>query len=687
MPIGLTPAPLTGEIRANTYVTGAQINSSVTALAGGGYLVSWSSSAQDGSANGIYAQRYDAAGAAVGGEFRVNSYTADDQAYGQTAALADGGFVVTWSSLGQDGSGYGVYAQRYDVSGAAVGEEFRVNTYTANRQIYSTVTTLSDGGFLMTWSSAAQDGSDFGVFAQRYDASGLRSGGEFRVNSYTASNQTFSAATALSDGGFLVTWQSLGQDGSGFGIFAQRYDAAGAKAGSEYRVNTTTSGDQTYASVAALADGGHVVTWQSLGQDGSGSGIFAQLYNAAGAAVGGEFKVNTATTDDQSFASVSALANGGFVVSWSSLGQDGSGWGTYAQWFDPSGAAMGGEFRINQTTSGRQSQDFVPRQGVTQLADGSLVLSWSGNGVGDNNGVFVRQFSAPAYAPPNVAPLGADTAIELQQDTSYTFTASTFPFSDANAGDTLATVRIDTLALDADSSLKLNGVDVIAGQEIAAADLAKLVFIPGAGETGVNYSSLTFSVADNSGAYDPAPNTLTFNVAFTNPDPVYTNGGKLADTIIAAPNSVDYISGNKGNDYIDGGNLDDVLFGNNDNDTLYGGTGNDLLYGGQQDDILFGGDGNDRVAGEQGTDTLNGGSGADIFAFGKSFGIDTVTDFEDGIDKIEFSKKVFANLAAVTSHMTQDGADVLITSTAGDVARIQNVLVSQLTVADFIFVA
>ena len=158
-----------------------------------------------------------------------------------------------------------------------------------------------------------------------------------------------------------MSWSSAVQDGSSNGIYAQRYDAAGAAVGGEFRVNSYTADDQAYASVAALADGGHVVTWQSLGQDGSGSGIYAQLYNAAGAAVGGEFPVNTATTYDQSFASVSALANGGFVVNWSSMGQDGSGWGTYAQWFDPSGAAMGAEFRINHTTSGRQSQDFVPR--------------------------------------------------------------------------------------------------------------------------------------------------------------------------------------------------------------------------------------------------------------------------------------------------------------------------------------
>ena len=42
--------------------------------------------------------------------------------------------MVVWASQGQDGSGWGVYGQRYDVSGVALGGEFRVNTTTADDQ-------------------------------------------------------------------------------------------------------------------------------------------------------------------------------------------------------------------------------------------------------------------------------------------------------------------------------------------------------------------------------------------------------------------------------------------------------------------------------------------------------------------------------------------------------------------------
>ena len=66
----------------------------------------------------------------IGTEFQVNTYTASHQLNPSVTSLSDGGFVVTWTSYGQDGSGSGVYGQRYTASGQASGNEFKINTYT-----------------------------------------------------------------------------------------------------------------------------------------------------------------------------------------------------------------------------------------------------------------------------------------------------------------------------------------------------------------------------------------------------------------------------------------------------------------------------------------------------------------------------------------------------------------------------
>ena len=104
----------------------------------------------------------------VGPEFRVNSFRTGDQYGPSVAGMNDGGFVVTWNSERQDGSSFGVYGQRYDSAGNRVRKEFQVNTYTKKDQFDPSVAGLSDGGFVVTWGSHGQDGSLFGVYGQRY---------------------------------------------------------------------------------------------------------------------------------------------------------------------------------------------------------------------------------------------------------------------------------------------------------------------------------------------------------------------------------------------------------------------------------------------------------------------------------------------------------------------------------------
>jgi VCBS repeat-containing protein len=506
-----TPIPLGTDIQVNATTTGTQFRSSLAALADGGFIVTWSSFDQDGSGYGIYGQRYDATGAPAGTEFRVSTETASNQAYSSVVALADGGFVATWMSTYQDGDRWGIYGQRYDATGATAGTEFQVNTVTTNDQIYSSVAALSDGGFIVTWSSLGQDGSDYGMYGQRYDATGATVGTEFQVNTETTFDQLYSSVAAHGDGGFVVTWSSFGQDGDRWGVYGQRYDADGVPAGGEFRINTVTSSDQNYSSVAALADGGFVVTWSSDGQDGDGWGIYGQRYDADGAPSGREFRVNTETTSNQIWSAVTTLADGGFVVTWSSGNQDGSGWGIYGQRYDATGAEAGTEFRLNDTTTGNQAtESSTGGEFVAQLADGRLVATWSGLGTEE---VFVRLFDLPEL---NTPPEGADQTITLAEDSVRAFTAADFGFTDPDAGAALAAVRIDTLP--AAGSLTFDGIAVTPGQVIAVADLGKLAFMPEANETGAGHASLGFSVSDGT-AFDPTPNTLTFDVTPVNDAP------------------------------------------------------------------------------------------------------------------------------------------------------------------------
>ena len=143
-------------------------------------------------------------------------------------------------------------------------------------------------------------------------------GSEFLVNTYTTSTQLNSAIAMDADGDYVIAWQSYGQDGtdSNFGVYAQRYNAAGTAQGSEFLVNTTTSNTQSAPAIAMDADGDFVITWQSSYQDGDGRGVYAQRYNAAGTAQGSEFLVNTITVNEQSNPSIAMDTSGDFVIAW-----------------------------------------------------------------------------------------------------------------------------------------------------------------------------------------------------------------------------------------------------------------------------------------------------------------------------------------------------------------------------------
>ena len=261
----------------------------------------------------------------------VNSETSSNQGYPSMAVDADGDFVVVWESYGQDGDNYGIYGQRYNAAGETLGGEFPVNTYTTHRQYDPSVAMDADGDFVVVWTSdgkgngepdEGQDGDFSGIYGQRYNAAGETLGDEFLINTYTTGRQNSPSVAMDADGDFMVVWQGFGQDGDYSDIYGQRYNAVGVPQGSEFPVNSFTADYQQDPSVAMDADGDFVVVWHSSGQDGNNRGVYGQRYNAAGETLDGEFPVNIFTTGFQGSPSVAMDADGDFVVGWTSFGQD-----------------------------------------------------------------------------------------------------------------------------------------------------------------------------------------------------------------------------------------------------------------------------------------------------------------------------------------------------------------------------
>lgn len=609
-----------------------QISTSVGAV-DAGFVATWSSFQQDGSGWGVYAQRFAADGSKLDGEFRVNTWTQGDQIYSKVVGLDDGGFVVAWQSAGAGGATVNqISGQRYARNGDAVGGEFTINNLPvgsntipsmalrsdgalivawydgAGQRIEQTivediardttpvnvatdelvsgsllrnffppeVTSLTDGGHVVVWAAFAGPGGDsYDVYQQRYDAAGVAMSGPQLVNAATAGDQYAPSAAAAGDG-WVVTWTSSAPFTGRRTVYQQQYDEDGQPMGPARASSDIISVDQQENGVGELADGGYVVSWTESGNirakmfnaDGTtraetidvspgnpeatqteniaglkgggfvvvwrggdaagrdGDGVLMKVFGSNGEAVTAALLVNTTVANTQFYASVSAVGNG-FVVTWSSQGQDGSDFGIFAQRFDAAGHPLGGEFQVNQWSYDRQIQSKV-----VALNDGGFVIAWVSRGAGDL-GVDMNQISGQRF----------------------------------------------------DSDGKAVGTEFVINNQFGAYHESPSMTVRSDGALVV--------VWQNSSA-----------------------GPTIEQKIITS---------------LDAGSVDTK--------TLAGGLGNDAFIGSDLVDTLSGAGGNDRLDGLGGDDLLTGGAGADTFVFSTDPGIgnvEQIADFVSGTDHFEF---------------------------------------------------
>lgn len=341
--------PDSTEFQVNTYTDAAQYAPDVTGYSTGGFGVSYESDGQDGDNYGVFVREFDADRQPEGPEVQANSFTTDWQRASKIVGLSDGGKVVGWESYDQDSNLEGVFIRRYYANGTAAGSEIQVNIVTALQQWHMTLTILADDNLLVTWSSQNQDTSGSGIYARTFDVSDQPAPltTEVLVNTVTANHQDFSAAAASPNGDLAVTWTSTNQDGSSDGVYRQDFTSSLIPLGSETPVNTETLAAQNSPDIAFLANGISVEVWSSNFQDGDGYGIFLQDFDVSGNKLGNELQVNTYTLSHQSSPKVIRLDAGGFLVAWESSGQDGNGYGLYAQLYDDNRLRVGSEFQMN----------------------------------------------------------------------------------------------------------------------------------------------------------------------------------------------------------------------------------------------------------------------------------------------------------------------------------------------------
>ncbi|MDA8015979.1 MAG: hypothetical protein MPN21_00925 [Thermoanaerobaculia bacterium] len=338
----------------------------------------------------------------VGEPFQVNIYTTSWQDAPSVAATDSGNFLIFWESRGQDGEFEGIYGRRYDSSGMPQTGEMPVNSFTASSQ-GGPKALVGPQGPVVVWRDGAFDGDSGSIMVK------LVGDDEFLVNTHTTGNHMFPDLAMDAQGDFVVVWDNDDdQDGDGRGVFAQRFDSAGGLAGSEFQVNTTTTGFQELPAVDGIGDGRFVVVWNA--DAGSDDRVMAQRFASDGSKQGAEITVN-APSYDRNDPDVAMATDGSFVVVWKSYVDPT--YEIYSRRFDSNGDPTTTGLPVASTPGVGGYQPSIRRD-----PDGDFLVLWN-DGAG---ALRMRRLSADgvaAGAGTTVAPGGFDAEIAFTDSADY----------------------------------------------------------------------------------------------------------------------------------------------------------------------------------------------------------------------------------------------------------------------------
>lgn len=406
-----------GENVTKVLTNGNQNDTTVIATGDGGYINFWHGTfdvnsrnvdpetgevtlTKEGTTTNFYFRKFDANGVAIDLDKKILSNVS-----GVAAALqANGDIILAWSEPDADKNGIAV--QIFNPDGTEKSVKVRANDTLIDEQGDPSIAVLSDGSFVVSWTSANQGDSlqhdgvqmggppnQAGVFSQHFDNSGNPMGWEMKV-SESGGGDSF--VLALDDGGYMIVHEGIEGGSKRMRIDASFYDQNDQLIKTAYSINSTLETTDTqvpdpiYNELASreklpvatkLSNGNVVIAWQAPrdaydtteNHDAHDSSIICRLYTPQGDEITAEIVVNTFTVYEQMQPAVTALADGGFVVVWQSLLQDISYWGVYGQKFDANGNRVGDEFQINTKVHDSQQQPTV-----TGLTGGGFVVAWEG---------------------------------------------------------------------------------------------------------------------------------------------------------------------------------------------------------------------------------------------------------------------------------------------------------------------
>ncbi|MGL4968060.1 MAG: beta strand repeat-containing protein [Inquilinus sp.] len=557
----------------NTTTSGNQFDASMALLGNGHNVVSFTDSS-----GGVDTIRLRILGdGAPATDFAVPA-NPKPQRESDVTALGSNGFAVAYTR--DFGSGdTDIMVQRYDATGAAVGGEIFVDNATSQATDHASIANLAGGGFVVAWEQSAAAGGDHSVWFQLYNASGVRvtvagdpPGNHHLIDSSGSINQDVQVA-ALQDGGFVVAYADNGWSGNAnTDITARVYNADGTPRSAYLQVNTNTAGDQFRPTVTVLSNGYFTVGWKD------GDALVYQAYSPQGIAVGSNYVPHNVDIIE---AEIVGLANGEVANVRESAFSDGDGSSVRSSTHALTRTTLGTS--ASEALSGDGLRDLMNGgDGNDQLfgngADDALV-----GGAGDDTLIGGTGADDLDGSADNDHLLGNDADDVLSGGQGFDALDGGAGIDTADYAGSAAGITIDLAAGTGSggdaAGDTLSAIENLSGTQFAdvlAGNAGANMLAGGWGDDvlrgGAGADTLKGDIGTDAASYYTSTIGVTIDLAAGT-----ASGGDAAGDVLT---SIENISGSQGNDTLAGNADANKLQGWNGGDVLRGGAGADVLEGG-----------------------------------------------------------------------------------------------------------
>jgi hypothetical protein len=266
----------TGDLLVNLATAGRQLYPSVATGGGGTLAVAWESREPGpaGEKSVVRVQLFDPNGAGLGGEIAVDTEPYDCR-YPEVAMDAAGRFVVAWM---RDRTIHPIVVRLFDTYGVPLTDPLVVNTANVASVTRPSIAMNWRGFFVVAWDGDPTRASNDDIYARLYDLRGAPRGEPFVVNTIRAGAQRWPQVALNAVNEFVIVWEhDTGDPEAATEIAGRYFDSDGVPVGEQFQLNANTPDRQRYPDVAITGVGSFLAVWESDGQDGSGYGIFAGL--------------------------------------------------------------------------------------------------------------------------------------------------------------------------------------------------------------------------------------------------------------------------------------------------------------------------------------------------------------------------------------------------------------------------